>query len=138
MNFLQTLQKQTNVTRTENNAITNKSSLNPCLDFFGLAGAMRDRPQDAVKLFMKAFGEDELKAIRILFYLRDVRGGQGERNVFRECYDALWKEHPEVAAKVVKHIPEYGRWDDFSTYEALCQVGNETLGLQKGTFNLEC
>lgn len=33
MSFLEELQKETNKTYTENGAVTNKSSLNHCLDF---------------------------------------------------------------------------------------------------------
>lgn len=113
MNFLDELQKQTNRTLTENGAVTNKSTLNPLLDFFSLAGAMRDNPQNAVKLFEKAFYADKLSATRCLFYLRDVRGGQGEREIFRQCFAKLVEIDNETAEKVAKHIPEYGRWDDY-------------------------
>ena len=70
-------------------AVTNKSSFNHCLDFFALAASMRENPQDAVKLFEKAFFEDKQTAIRILFWIRDIRGGQGEREIFRKCLNHL-------------------------------------------------
>ena len=53
--------------------------------FFALAASMRENTQDAVKLFEKAFFEDKQTAIRILFWIRDIRGGQGEREIFRKC-----------------------------------------------------
>jgi len=73
---------------------------------------MRNIPLEALELFKKAFMEDELSAIKILFYLRDVRGGQGERDLFRTCLEWLGTEEQKVFEKVIKFVPEYGRWDD--------------------------
>lgn len=114
MNYLDQLRQETNRnTLTENGAVTNDSSLNPVLDFFSMAGAMRSRPDDAVKLFKKAFASDPLLATKCLFYIRDVRGGQGERDIFRKCVKALPEE---VQTKVVGYVPEYGRYDDLLSF----------------------
>ena len=51
-------------------------------------------------------------AMKWLFYARDVRGGLGERRLFRACMVPLAKEFPEYVTPVVALIPEYGRWDD--------------------------
>lgn len=112
MSFLDELQKNTNYTRTENDAVTNRSTLNPLLDFFSMAGAMRDNIYDAVTLFEKAYLTDKQTAVRTLFYIRDIRGGQGERDIFRYCFKRLLEIDSLTAIKVVQHIPEYGRWDD--------------------------
>lgn len=110
MGFLDELHKGTNKqARTENNAVTNLSTLDPLLDFFSRAGAMRGRETDAIELFKKAFSADKQGAVRCLFYLRDIRGGQGERDIFRAILTALDKE---TLMKVAKFIPEYGRWDE--------------------------
>lgn len=134
MSFLDELQKTTNQNkRTENGAVTNDSTLNPNLDFFSLAGAMRSRPADAAKLFARAFGADPLTAVRTLFYLRDVRGGQGERETFRACFKELWTLDNALSMKLLKYVPEYGRWDDVieltnpSTYPAFVQMVREQL-----------
>lgn len=112
MSFLESLQKNTNIKYTENGAITNASSLDANLDFFALAGAMRDRPDDAVNLFERAYFADKLTAVRTLFYLRDIRGGQGEREIFRKCFLRLAKLDETTAVALLEHISEYGRWDD--------------------------
>ncbi len=73
---------------------------------------MRNNVEKALDLFKKAFAEDRELAIRILFYLRDVRGGQGERTLFRTCLQWLGEEYQEIFEKVIGYVPEYGRWDD--------------------------
>ena len=42
MSFLKKLKNQSNITYTENGAVTNKSSLSDCLDLFFIAGASRN------------------------------------------------------------------------------------------------
>ncbi len=113
MSFLNHLKKATNSVKTENDAKAYKSTLNPVLDFFALAGAMRGRPNDALRLFRLAFKADPQAAVRCLFYLRDVRGGQGERNLFRICFNDLAAKDKQLADSLAVHIPEYGRWDDY-------------------------
>ena len=64
-------------------------------------------------LFKDAFEEDRTLALRCLFYLRDCRGGQGERRFFRVCFKWLAKKYPDVAKRLINYIPEYGRYDDW-------------------------
>lgn len=110
MSFIKELQTNTNRSaRTENGALSNDSTLNPVLDFFSKAGAMRGREAEAFKLFQKAFDADPQSTIRCLFYLRDIRGGQGERSVFRYILDQL---DEDFVNKIAHYIPEYGRWDE--------------------------
>jgi hypothetical protein len=109
-NFINELHTNTNKTaRTANGALSNTSTLNPVLDFFSKAGAMRGREAEAFTLFQKAFDADPQSTIRCLFYLRDIRGGQGERSVFRYILNQL---DEDFVNKIAKYIPEYGRWDD--------------------------
>ena len=114
------LTKKTAVTVTANGAKTFKKSGSALLDFYAQAGAMRNDVAGALKLFQKAFSEDAQSAVRILFYLRDVRGGQGERDLFRECLEWLGTEEEEVFEKIVKHVSEYGRWDDLFFNNDVC------------------
>ena len=89
MSYLDELQKATNRATTENGGATNASSLNPCLDFFALGASKRKDPEAAARLFSKAYAKDKTTALRTLFYIRDVRGGQGERDIFRACMEEL-------------------------------------------------
>jgi hypothetical protein len=98
---------------TENGMTTNSSTLNACVDLFFTIGAMRGQDKNRlISNFSKAFNEDALTAMRILFWVRDVRGGAGERQIFRDIMQYLVDNHADALGKNLSHIPEYGRWDD--------------------------
>lgn len=102
-------------TYTENGALTLKSSGTALLDMFSRMGAMRkSSTTEILKLFNAAFNEADSLAIVCAFYLRDIRGGQGERNIFRVILNALAKKNngKEYISKIIPFVPEYGRWDD--------------------------
>lgn len=102
-----------NWTLTENAALTNKSTLNDILDWFGAGGALRTRnEQDIINLFSRAFAQDKLLALKILFYFRDVKMGQGERRTFRVLLSWLANRYADTAKKNLENVPFYGRWDD--------------------------
>ena len=111
------MQVQSNFIFTENGAKTNASTLSSILDFFGAAGAIRSRTEDdVIKLFSKAFSEDRLLATKILFYIRDIRNGQGEKKTFKTCIKWLAQNYPDVARKNLVNIGEYGRYDDLYSF----------------------
>lgn len=110
--FIDKLYENTSKGLTENLAVTFTRSGSTLLDFFAQAGAMRKDPDTALDLFKAAFSEDRQSAVRLLFYLRDVRGGQGERDLFRNGLEWLGTNYKEIFEQIIKHIPEYGRWDD--------------------------
>lgn len=115
--FMNALKNEANYTRTENGAVTYKSTLDGLLDLFALGGAYRTRSDaDVINLFQKAFHEDEVHALKCLFYLRDVRGGQGERRFFRVVTKWLAREDTAAMKRNLKHIPEFGRWDDLYVF----------------------
>lgn len=112
MNALEAIKNILNITRTENGDIACKSTGSACLDFFSLCGGMRKNISDLQKLFANAYAENPVLAVKILFYMRNIRGGLGERNSFRVLLKELAEFYPEVAKQIVYAVPEYGRWDD--------------------------
>lgn len=111
--FLNGLTNANNFTLTENGAVTHKSTNSALLDLFGMGAAYRKRSdEDCILLFRNAFAENPAYALKCLFYIRDVRGGQGERRFFRVCMRDLAKQNPEAAARNLRYVPEFGRWDD--------------------------
>ena len=123
------LENASNLTTTENGALAYKSSLNYLLDFFGNGAALRKRSDaDAIQLFTKAFAEDKLLALKTLFYIRDVRGGQGERKTFRTILKWLANNYPDVVRKNLANVALYGRYDDlYSLFDT---------GLEKDAMNV--
>lgn len=107
------LSKALNHTTTENGAVTNSTTGSALLDFFSLGGALRSRgTHDQIALFNRAWNENPLGALRTMFYFRDPRGGQGQRDAFRAQFAHLAQHMPTVANKNLSNVPFYGRWDD--------------------------
>src|SRR5574341_7994 len=106
-------QREGNLARTENNAITHASTLNKVLDFFYHAPTRQG--QDNMPLFVDAYQEDKALALKALFYLRDVRQGKGQRQTFRDILQWLAKKEGKVFDRLVPYVPEYGRWDDLTS-----------------------
>lgn len=133
-NYLNALHQNTSFTTTQNGALTFSRTESALLDFYAQAGSMRNSPDKALDLFKKAFSEDNLLAIKILFYLRDVRGGQGERTLFRTCLEWLGTDFPSVFESIITFVPEYGRWDDifFDNTKAISFIATQ-LELDKNS-----
>lgn len=115
--FMNGLENATNFGYTENGAIKRNTTKSALLDMFALGAAMRSRSDaDVILMFRKALAENEIYALKCLFYIRDVRGGQGERRFFRICMKDLAKNYPDIARRNLAHIPQYGRWDDLYVF----------------------
>lgn len=134
------LESEMNVTETLNGAKAYKSTLNKCLDLFGKIAACRNDVKQAQKLFAHAYAENPETATRILFWARDIRGGQGEREVFRNLFKYLVEENGEIGAKLVSLVPMYGRWDDLlvlentSAWETVLNAIQNQLNLDRVSF----
>lgn len=125
--FMNKMNELDNYTLTQNGALAYKSTNSAVYDMFALCGAYRQRSDaDCILAFKKALEEDPELAMKCLFYLRDCRGGQGERRFFRVCFGWLINYNPKAAARFLKYIPEYGRWDDL-IYFVDTNVKNEVI-----------
>ena len=111
--FMNNLENKTNYTLTANGALVHKSTMSKVYDLFAFGGAYRNRSEeDCIVLFKEALLENECLAMKCLFYLRDIRGGQGERRFFRTCFRWLANTYGETARRNLINVSEYGRWDD--------------------------
>ncbi len=116
--FLKAMKNETNYAVTENGALTHRSTLNKVLDMFAMGGSMRNRrDDDVINMFKSAYEEDKTLALKCLFYLRDARGGAGERRFFRVCYKWLAQEYYKEAIHLIPFVATYGRYDDLFVLE---------------------
>jgi len=134
MNFLNVLKDNMNKTTTFNGANAQESTNSGLVDLFGSIGALRNRDEVEIEnLFSKAFSEDSLIAMKLLFYARDIRGGLGERRTSRILYKHLGKVRPSVLKKNLELISLYGRWDDLlvlldtELYDDVIEIINKQL-----------
>ena len=115
--FLNGMKQVNNYTRTENGALTHFTTMDGLLDLFAMGAAYRTRTdEDVILLFKKAFDENPVYALKCLFYIRDVRGGQGERRFFRVATKYLAKYDTAAMQRNLIHVPEFGRWDDLFVF----------------------
>lgn len=113
--FAQAVQNTPEITLTANGADTFASSLDANLDFFYMVGSSRGK--DITAQFEKAYQNNPELAIRTLLFARDVRGGAGERQTFRDILVYLEKNHSQVIFDLLPVIPFYGRWDDLLCFQ---------------------
>lgn len=118
--------KQVRKARTENGARTLSTSGQKVADlFFAIGNVRKNTTEQNMKLFLSAFNEDHEKALKVLFYARDVRGGQGERKFFRDALKEILvgneivltfsgEDRPRTIHNLLLDLcAEYGRFDDY-------------------------
>ena len=111
--MLRYLKQEANYTRTENGALTLGTTGSDCLDLFAAIGALRrESYEDIVMRFIPAYVEDPDTAMKLLFFARDIRGGLGERRVFRVIFSWLANNAPGSVRRNLQYVAEYGRYDD--------------------------
>lgn len=117
--LLEYLKQEANLTHTENGAVTYLSTQSACLDLFATIGALRHASDAEIEArFVQAYTEDSDLAMKLLFFARDIRGGIGERRVFRVIFSWLAKNQPQSVEKNIRRVAEFGRFDDL-----LCLLG---------------
>lgn len=117
--FVKALEEISNYTYTENGAVSYRSTGNAVLDAFGSLAAMKDSTvREILDTFYDAFREDRELAIKLLFYVRDIRGGQGMRRIFRIIASSLAFTNPEYIINNLDNFLFFGRGDDY-----LCLIG---------------
>lgn len=98
--------------RTQNGMKALKSTLSNTTDLFFKIGASRGK--DITTQFAKSYAEDREMALRVAQWARDVRGGAGERELFRQVLKHLEKTNKAelLNTRILENTAEIGRWDD--------------------------
>lgn len=125
---------QNRVARTENGMKARATTGKACLDLFYTIGASRGK--NIIPQFVAAYVESREVALRIALWARDVRGGAGERQLFRDILKYLENVNPDDAISLMYKTPLVGRWDDLLVF-AGAVLRNEaynliTVALSKG------
>lgn len=115
--------------KTKEKANCYEHTLNHALEFFSKAGSTFTNKQSfysgeesALSLFQKSWITDELTSFKLLLWLRDCRGGSGNRSGFRDCLKWLASYRPEWIRLNIDLIPLVGRWDDLrSLFGTKCE-----------------
>ncbi len=101
------------VVRTENGAAGYGTAGSALVDLNFAAASLRNKSEsEIISRFVRAFYEDRVLAVKWLFFLRDARGGLGERRSFRIIIRYLADGFPEMVSRLVGIMAEYGRFDD--------------------------
>ena len=96
--------------RTKNGMKARQNTANALTDLFFKIGAMRG--QNVIPAWTAARVQDPDLAARVALWARDVRGGAGERKIFRDILKDLAARDPDRAMALMRKVPELGRWDD--------------------------
>lgn len=115
---------------TENGAVGFRTTGAKLLDLNFAVSSLRSKSETEIETrFAEALGEDFVTAIVWLFFSRDIRGGMGERRLFRICMRYLAREFPDKVVKLIPLVAEYGRWDDL-----LCLLDTRVATTVTNTF----
>lgn len=136
MTFFDELQKNlteiNNLQRTENGAIGYKSTGKTLLDMnFSIPKYRNTSDAEIAEIYNKAYSENPLYAILWAFFARDIRGGLGERRLFRVLFRNLCVINPTVARETAKFVSEYGRWDDLIYSTDNTEIWNDAVNIIK-------
>lgn len=113
MSFADAMREKGKFTQTENGAVALNTTGDARLDLFSTIGSLREADDNRVQsLFAEAYRQEPLFATKILFYARDIRGGLGERKVFRTLLKYAAVYHPEAIRPNLDLIGVFGRYDD--------------------------
>lgn len=116
-------------TQTENGAVTYSTSLDPLVDMFFIIGAKRGASYDQIVAVVKpAFEVDPEMATRIALWVRDIRGGAGERQVFRHIIRFMLNNgYQDYARRIIANTLNVGRADDLFEFLGSDATSFETL-----------
>lgn len=123
------MNRPTSITR--NSAPAYEHAMDHLLEYFSKGGSIRGKrsyytehtTEYILNLFKNAWytGQKE-NCMKLAFWTRDIRGGAGARQNFRDIIKWLATEEPDWVIANIHLIPEHGRWDDLKTlYGTLCE-----------------
>ena len=87
------------------------------------------------ELFLNHTLEDQRDLFVMAFQTRDVRGGKGERKLFYQFLQSLYRHDKETTAKMLHLVPEYGCWRDmWEIVRLVPELESEVLSIVASVF----
>lgn len=128
-----------NYGETENGALTLTTTGNQVLDLFAQGGALRSATSERIQSMVeRAWSENPENTLAVLLYLRDIRGGQGEKRIFREACNYLIKSGKiKNLDALFTSIVEVGSWKDIFNYFPIYQWSNYAKTYHENHVKLE-
>src|SRR5437667_327212 len=71
-----------------------------------------EKTDEIFRLLNKCWEADKLLTIKMIFFIRDCRGGLGQRWLFQLAINWMVRNHIDDLKKNIIHIPFYGRYRD--------------------------
>lgn len=112
--FVNAIQEDPKIGTTFNGAVTFTDSGSKVLNLFKSVG---QRGANLSKELDLAIAENKNLAMRTVLWSRDIRGGAGEREVFRNLLRHMEITWQDNLISILPLIPELGRWDDLLIFE---------------------
>lgn len=95
--FMDAFEKEANLTRTTNGALTHASTTDACLDlFYGIDSV---QPEGREALLKASWKQDALLTLHTIFYARSIHRGKSLKESFFGAYCWLLQNHPQTAIK---------------------------------------
>ena len=73
-------------------------------------GAVRGASIETIRKILDV--NDPAMAFVLAFHVRNVRGGKGERDIFKQTMMALYTRYPALTLELLDLVPHYGCWGD--------------------------
>ena len=109
MNLLDGMKKNNTITNTKGSEYY-MTTYNSNLDVFSMLSRYNS-DEEIIRLFNNALNENECLALANLLYILDIRGGKGERRIFKTVFKDLCINHATLALRILPFISELGRYD---------------------------
>ena len=109
MNLLDGMKKNNTIINTKGSEYY-MTTYDSNLDVFTMLSRYNS-DEEIIRLFNNALCENEDLALANLLYILDIRGGKGERRIFKTIFRDLCINHTSSALRVLPFISELGRYD---------------------------
>lgn len=92
------------------------------IEFFSKAGNFSPKTSyhgetiSVKDMFRAAWDQDEYQSMQLAMWMRDCRGGSGNRSGFREVINWIANNHSEWMIANIHLVPQVGRWDDLAVF----------------------